>query len=188
MTDDPSPEWFTPEERDQILRNVGMALLSVQLAERILDLALLHVFRARPVTLEELERFRSAEYRAGTLGALIKKLKRHADLDPNFDTQVLQPYLEARNEFVHRLTIGPGKSFRTNEGKANALHLAFNLFCGSVQVIEAMGVALRRWLDAEAPDPETVAEITELMDRLKGDGPLARAFDKAIAPRRPKEG
>ena len=131
-----------------------------------------------------MERFRSPEYRGATLGELIKKLRRHADLDPNFDEQGLQPYLEARNEFVHRLTVGLGKSFRTNEGKANALHKAFRLFCGSAQVIEAIGVALRRWLDAEAPDPQAAAEITELMDRPGGDTRLAKAFEKAIAPKR----
>jgi hypothetical protein len=177
MSNDPSPEWFTPEEKDRILRNIGFTLIAIQLAERLLDLALLHVFRDSPVTLEELEKFRSPDYRAGTLGQLIGKLEQHADIDPNFYTQVLQPYLKERNEFVHRLTIGPGKSFRTNEGKLNAMRQAFGLFCRSAQVIEALGVALRRSLDAETPDPQAVAEITELMDRLKGDSPYAKEGD-----------
>jgi hypothetical protein len=96
------------------------------------------------------------------------------------------PYLDARNEFVHRLSIGPGKSFRTNTGKLNAADQAFSVFCGSVQVIEALGGALCRWLDAETADPQVVAEVTELMDRLKGDSSLAKAFDKAITPKRSK--
>ena len=186
MSDDPPPEWFSPEEKDRILRNVGFTLISVQLAERLLDLALLHVFRDTPLTLEELEKFQSPDYRAGTLGQLIARLRKHADIDPNFDTQVLQPYLKERNEFIHQLTIGPGKSFRTNEGKLNAMRQAFGLFCRSAHVIEALGVALRRWLDAEAPDPQAVAEITELMDRLKADSPYAKAFEKAITPERAK--
>ena len=145
---------------------------------------MLHVFRDRPITLTELERFRSPEYRGRTLGQLLEQLRKHSVIDPNFYEKVLEPHLNARNEFVHRLTIGPGKSFRANEGQLNALNMAFSLFYLSAQVMEAVGVALRRWLDAEAPDARAVSEITEAIGTLSPTGPFALLFADAIKPRR----
>jgi hypothetical protein len=43
------------------------------------------------------------------LGGLLEALREAAAIDSDFDEKFLKPYLEMRNEFVHRLTLGEGK-------------------------------------------------------------------------------
>src|ERR1700741_1251637 len=61
-------EWFTEEQRDKILRNVGASLIAIQAVEQLIDLGLLYVFREDPPTLAKIERVNAPEYRARTLG------------------------------------------------------------------------------------------------------------------------
>jgi hypothetical protein len=42
--------WFTDEQREKILRNIGTSLIAIQLVEHLIDTALLYVFRESPPT------------------------------------------------------------------------------------------------------------------------------------------
>jgi hypothetical protein len=174
--------WFTDEQREKILRNIGTSLIVIQLVEHLIDTALLYVFRESPPTLEEIEQNSSPKYRARTLGKLLEVLREEASIDPNFDERFLKPYLTMRNEFVHRLTIGEGKSFKTNSGKLNALNKAFAIFTASGPIIEAIGGPLRQWLEKKGVDVEVRADVRRTIEQLSPDGPYAQAFGQVITP------
>jgi hypothetical protein len=175
-------EWFTEEQRDKILRNVGASLIAIQAVEQLIDLGLLHVFREDPPTLAKIERANAPEYRARTLGGLLEALKEAATIDPEFDEKVLNPYLDARNEFVHRLTIGEGKSFKTNSGKLNALNKAFTLFTSSGQIMAAIGIPLRNWLDKNG-DLKVWREIKAIIEQFGPNNPYEKVLSEVIKPK-----
>src|SRR5260370_1788865 len=174
-------EWFTSGERDKILRNVGTQSHrhpTNRTPDRLRVSC--YVFRENPPTLAEIERNASPAYRSRTLGKLLEALRADAAIDADFDEKFLKPYLEMRNEFVHRLTIGEGKSFKTNSGKLNALNKAFGMASG--QIMEAIGVPLRKWLESK-DNIEVRAEVKTLIEQFNPDSPYPKAFAQAIEPR-----
>jgi hypothetical protein len=179
----PTTSWFTDEQREKILRNIGLSLVAIQLTEHLVDLALLHVFRENPPTLEEIERKNSPDYRSETLGTLLRILRREAEVDPNFDEKILKPFLNLRNQLVHRMTIGEGKSFNTDAGKLNALNTAFYMFTACGAVMAAIGIPLSRWLETKGADAQVREEVRRLIENLGSDGPYSRVFAEVITPK-----
>jgi hypothetical protein len=102
MKEEQEPEWFTEEQRDKILRNIGLSLIAIQLVEHLIDLGLLYVFRENPPTLEEIEQSNSPDYRSKTLGQLLNVLRTEAAIEPDLDEKFLKP--KVREHFLSTTT------------------------------------------------------------------------------------
>ena len=179
----PTTSRFTDEQREKILRNIGLSLIAIQLTEHLIDLALLHVFRENPPTLEEIEHKNSPDYKSKPLGPLLKILRQKAEVDPNFDEEILTPFLNLRNRFVHRMTIEEGKSFNTDAGKLNALNTAFSMFTACGAVMAAIGIPLSKWLETKGADAQVREEVRRVIENLGSDGPYSKVFAEVITPK-----
>ncbi len=88
------------EQKKMLLMNIGGVLLMCQLLERPLDM-FCELASASVLTVDLLDSL-DAEKRRKTVGQMLKQLRESVDVDPELDG-ILQPFLEHRNEFVHRL-------------------------------------------------------------------------------------
>jgi hypothetical protein len=91
---------------------MGMCLLAVQLAERVLASAVETVLDDPDLKLMEQTEFE----RKQTLGDFVKKLKRRVKMEPNFKDKIHR-FLSLRNTFVHNLSEVPGWDLKTEEGR-----------------------------------------------------------------------
>jgi hypothetical protein len=94
---------------------MGVCLLHVQLAERVLAGAVESVLGDRTLTGAKL--MEQTEYeRKRTLGDFLKELRRCARIEPKFNDKLWR-FLKMRNTFVHNLSEVPGWNPTTEEGR-----------------------------------------------------------------------
>jgi hypothetical protein len=105
-------------EKDQkLLTSIGVTLLIVQAAERMLGQSLYRIFGLPElVTVQDLERLDS-EARRATLGRLVNSVRERVSLDPMFE-QALVDFVQDRNVFVHHF--GDRFDLGTSDGFAEA--------------------------------------------------------------------
>lgn len=109
---------MTPKQ-EHLLVAMGVALLQIQMTERVLRLCMRWVLpKQSPVTLELFERQELLERRK-TLGYFVAELKKRVGLDDGFEA-LIDEFLERRNAFVHGLFDVSGFSTETDEGLAVA--------------------------------------------------------------------
>ena len=73
--------------------NIGLAVLSCQTAEKLINLCLLYLFPKKPIrTVEMLEQL-DEQHRRKTLGQFVRALRERVGLAPEFDT-LLANFLE----------------------------------------------------------------------------------------------
>lgn len=109
------------EQRD-VLEAMGVALLLVQNAERVIRLCMTVVLpKQAPITLDSLQQQEDSE-RSKTIGYFLCELRKRASIDEDFDL-LLVSFLKNRNDFVHDLSRVPAWGLRTTEQSESALQL-----------------------------------------------------------------
>jgi hypothetical protein len=136
---------MTPGEKN-VLTHIGVALLLVQTAERVIHSCLtLPLSGEAGVTLEALEA-QSEDARKKTLGYFLKELRKRVDLDDSFDA-TLGDFLDKRNILVHRVEDAPGWDLSNEEGRANALQFIDGLIRSAGHIIKVFVGLMRAWAE-----------------------------------------
>lgn len=120
---------------------IGMCLLCVQLAERMISGVVEQVLDRRDLNLTELSAFE----RKQTLGDLLKRLKHRVKIEHRVKEKLFK-FLEMRNTFVHNLSEVPGWDLKTEAGREVAKlflvelmirSLALTALCGTIFAVSA---------------------------------------------------
>jgi len=136
----------------EVPARMGLCLLHIQAAEHVIKLTLQHVIRNDSITLEMLEAVEEAE-RKKTLGYFLAKLRKRADLVPEFD-EMLQKFLGRRNTFAHNLSEIPGWSLETEEGRQVAIKWLDETYQLTEQISKVFWGLVRVWeLHHDNPHP-----------------------------------
>jgi hypothetical protein len=151
------------KDAEATLANIGAALVGIQTVEHLIGIALLYVYRTKPLTLEEVERFNGPR-KAATLKNLIDQLTSRAEIKDKKFSKLLETYLERRNDFTHGLTTRLGGDLRTTEGRDVANRLSFEVHRDNLMLIGIFSAILRNWeLEIGAKDnPDIVSAIAFL--------------------------
>jgi hypothetical protein len=133
-----------PVPHQDVLVRIGVALLQIQTAEKVIKLCMTFVLqKTSPLTLEALEAQQESERRS-TLGYFLNELKKRADVHPDF-AEVLASFLAMRNTFVHNLTDVPGWDMNTDEGSARAREFLNELLRVADHVLKVFIGLVRAW-------------------------------------------
>jgi hypothetical protein len=151
------------KETERILTLIGLLILVMQTTETMVDLVLTFVFQGREkLTLEVLERL-EREKRARTLGRLVKQMRDRVDINPVLE-DLLDSFVEHRNQLTHRLDDVPGWDLETPEGREVACKFLLNLQDENQKIMEIFLGFLIAWesqhkLGILPPFPEEGKEL-----------------------------
>ena len=157
-----------PNQKD-VFFAVGVALLTIQLAEKILKLYLPDLApKVRPKSIKKLLSTKELMDRA-TLGKIIRALKENVKIEGSFG-KTLEEFLTARNMFVHTADKIPGWGMETDKERAFSYDYSKSLCKDSQHVIDVMlGLAFAR------KDLALNLPASEYFERIKKEyAPLAK--------------
>jgi len=136
------------DETSIALRDIGTALIGIQMVEHLLDLVIHTVFRGESMfSARELERLGKLE-RHETLGNLIKQLRTKVDVHPELDLY-LDRFLEDRNHFVHGLIEIPNFNVSEGEGRQNCLRVCQEMATASVRLTNLFWALIYQFHDRQ---------------------------------------
>src|SRR5688572_23931725 len=122
------------KEEMEILTMIGGTLILLQSAERTISRCMLFVFqKGEGLTLEDLEK-EEKQARKKTLGQFIFELRKRVELEPDFD-EMLERFVEDRNQFVHRIETVPGWDLESSEGRQAAHMFISRVFNFSTKML-----------------------------------------------------
>jgi len=128
----------------QIFTWIGALTVGMQTTERIVDLAMTFVFPAKEkLTLQMLERL-ERQQRSRTLGRLAGQLRERVNLHPEL-VQLLDNFVEHRNQLAHRVHDIPGWNLETAEGRKVAIDFLDQLQKEDLKVLQIFLGALIVW-------------------------------------------
>ena len=154
-----------PREQREVLETMGVALLLLQNAERVIRLCMTVVLQKQPLTLDVLQQQEEAE-RNKTIGYFLSELRKRATIDETFDA-LLKEFLKNRNDFVHDLSRVPSWSLRTPEEAAQSREFVHCLIQQTEEVLKILVGLIAAWQEqVGSPEPllpshEWFSEIDE---------------------------
>jgi hypothetical protein len=129
------------EEQKRVLCALGIALLSAQTAERLIDACLTYIIQLDgPLTLELLSQHRN---RKRTLGQILCAMRLHIDVEDQFDA-TLSEFLEKRNVMIHRLD-DVNWSLESDAGIVVAKEFLSRLLRLSETIMQVFGALADAW-------------------------------------------
>jgi len=152
-----------PQEHQEVLVAMGVAVLLLQTTERVIRLCMTLVLQKdQPLTLEKLQQQEESE-RNKTLGYFLSELRKRVDLDQHFD-QLLKDFLKNRNDFIHNLNNVPAWGFRKHQNVLASREFVYQLIHQSENVTKVFAALISAWvehnkLDVPVPDHEYFDEI-----------------------------
>ncbi len=134
-----------PREQKEVLEAMGVALLLLQNAEKVMCLCMTIVLQKKhlPLTLDLLQQQEKAE-RTKTLGYFLSELRKRASLHESFDL-LLRRFLEDRNTFVHDLSRVPGWDLQTGGDTSHAKEFIFSLIDQTETVLKVFVGLIVAW-------------------------------------------
>ena len=158
------------EQRD-VLEAMGVALLLVQNAERVIRLCMTVVLpKQAPITLDSLQQQEDSE-RSKTIGYFLCELRKRASIDEDFDL-LLVSFLKNRNDFVHDLSRVPAWGLRTTEQTESALQFVHMLLRQADEVLKVFAGLLLAWQERNGmsmpmvPEHEWFSEVNATYKHL----------------------
>jgi hypothetical protein len=140
-----------PPEQERVLALLGMALLTVQHTEFLLQFTLQYTLPGTDgLTLETLERSKN-ELRKKTLGQFLHILKQRIELDDSFES-ALDQFLDARNILAHRVTEIPGWNMETPDGQRAAQAWLSALIRIANFIAKVLMALMRSWVRQNGMD------------------------------------
>lgn len=154
---------------------MGVALLLLQTAEKVIRLCTTLVFqKSTPITLDLLQQQEEAE-RTKTMGYFLSELRKRVNVDESFDV-VLRDFLKNRNDFIHDLSRVPLWDFHTAETATEAKRFVFSLIQQTEKVLKVFAALILAWQEQVGmserlhPNHEWFAEVEKtykpLVDHL----------------------
>jgi hypothetical protein len=155
-----SEEHGRPNEKD-IFLVVGAALLTCQIAERLLKFYLINFIpKVNPKTLEKLFST-EVSLRTATLGFALVELRKRIKVEPKF-RETLDDFLSMRNKLAHSAAQIKGWDFDTHQGRVFAYNYASGVFDAAeyvTKVLLGMVYARREQFDLDLPQVEFLKHI-----------------------------
>jgi hypothetical protein len=142
MTDPDGTATIEPLRMD-LLARIGVALLTVQTAERALRLITTFVLQKSGSIAPEELLAQSETERRKTLGYFLAELRKRAAIDPHFDA-TLAEFLRRRNTLVHNLSDFPGWDIHTHRG-IHAGGFVNELIGMTEEVLKVFAGLVRAW-------------------------------------------
>lgn len=164
-----------PSHKKEVLEAIGVALLLLQTAEKVIKLCTTFVFqRSSPLTLDLLQQQEEAE-RTKTMGYFLSELRKRVSVHESFDT-VLRDFLKNRNDFIHDLSRVPHWDFHTAETATEAKRFVLSLIQQTETVLKVFAALVLAWQEQAGmsdrlhPDHEWFIEVEKtykpLVDHL----------------------
>ena len=159
-----------PQEQRKVLEAMGVALLLLQNAERVLRLCMTVVLQKQPLTLDLLNEQEEAE-RNKTIGYFLAELRKRAAVHETVDV-LLRNFLKNRNDFVHDLSRVTTWNLQTPDGAAMSGEFVHNLIQQTKQVIKVFLGLLAAWQEQVGlsepafPNDEWFSEIENVYKPL----------------------
>jgi len=146
-----------PSDQRKVLEAMGIALLLMQNAERVIRLCMTFVLQKQPpLTLDLLQNQEESE-RAKTIGYFLSELRKRANIEESFDL-LLKDFLKNRNDFIHDLSRIPKWGLRTPERSATSLQFLHLLIQQTDEVQKVFVGLVLAWQEqaglTEPPLPE----------------------------------
>ena len=132
-----------PQEQRNVLEAMGIGLLLLQNAERVIRLCMTVVLQKQALTLNLFTQQEEAE-RIRTIGYFLAELRKRAAVHPTVDA-LLVDFLKNRNDFVHDLSRVPTWNLRTPEGVVRSGEFVHNLIRQTEQVIKVFAGLVVAW-------------------------------------------
>lgn len=125
---------------------IGFGLTHIQEVERIIKFTTTYILQKdSPLTLEKLERLNENE-RKYTLGKYFGKVRDSVDLHPQLD-ELLNKYLQDRNDFVHNQENISGWNLETEDGISKASLFICNMIKDGNVIMEIFIALTSNWVD-----------------------------------------
>lgn len=167
-------------QREQtLLTSIGVTLLIVQSAERMLGQSLYRIFGLPElVTVQDLERLDN-EARRATLGRLVNSVRERVALDPTFE-QVLVDFVQDRNVFVHHF--GDRFDLGTPDGFAEATMFVNRLMKRGMVLCETFAAFLIAFVRRIGVDVEGMESAPGYEDAMRVWGLVSGPLRTRVLP------
>lgn len=155
------PDITTEALLEQLMADIGTAVVQAQLAEDIIRHTLLYVLPGRPM--RTLKAFLKAEAALTkiTLGTMTKTLRERTELHPRFDA-VMTRFVEDRNTLIHHVKNVPGFNghHRYGYAQARAWVTSFSGLCHLViRVFSALMISYTKGRSADVAPPQSIRDF-----------------------------
>ena len=151
-------------QKKEVLEAMGVALLLLQTAEKVIRLCTTFVFQKdSPLTLDLLKQQEDVE-RTKTMGYFLSELRKRVSVHESFDA-VLRDFLRNRNNFIHDLSKVPHWDFYTAETSIEAKRFVFALIQQTEKVLKVFAGLILAWQEQAgmseplSPSHEWFAEV-----------------------------
>lgn len=163
------------KQHQEILAAMGILLKTLQTVEKLIKATIIIILPEDGIPLD-LERLlaQDKKHARSVLGALLKELRKRADIDPSFD-KILSEFLDMRNDFIHDLDRVPGFDLGTKEGRIVAINFINKLMKHTDTIMKMLFGLGRAWqkqngiIFPEIDTHELVGEIDNLYAPLVND-------------------
>lgn len=130
------------EHQKEALQAMGVALLLLQTAEKVMRFAMTFVLpKNGPLTIDLLKEQEETE-RTKTLGYFFSELRKRANVHESFD-DLLKEFLKNRNDFIHDLSRVPSWDF--NENGSEARRFVHTLIWQTEKVVKVFSSLIMVW-------------------------------------------
>ncbi|MCZ7563808.1 MAG: hypothetical protein M5U08_08340 [Burkholderiales bacterium] len=154
-----------PREHQQVLIAMGVAVLMLQVTERVIRLCMTIVLQKQsPLTLEALQAQEEFE-RNKALGYFVAELRKRADLQDGFDA-LLKDFLKNRNDFIHDLSRVPGWELGSEEQTEKAKRFVHGLIHQSDRVLKVFLGLVSAWQE-QVGVPDTSFSTHEWLSEIE---------------------
>lgn len=145
-----------PQEHQEVLVAMGVALLLLQTSERVIRLCMTLVLpKYEALTLELLQQQEESE-RCRTLGYFLAELRKRVDIDTQFDLLLID-FLKNRNDFIHDLSRVPDWGFENSQGALTSKEFVSRLIRQTESVTKVFSGLVRAWqeqMGIDSPMPK----------------------------------
>ena len=163
-----------PRQQKEVLEAMGVALLTLQTAEKVIKLCTTFVFqKSSPLTIDILQQQEESE-RTKTIGYFLSELRKRVSVHESFDS-VLRDFLKNRNDFIHDLSRVPKWDFHTGETSIEAKRFVFALIQQTETVLKVFSGLILAWQEQigmsepPRPDHDWFAEVERKYKPLVND-------------------
>lgn len=154
-----------PREQQDVLLAMGVAVLHMQITEKVIRLCMTLVLpKETPLTFEALEKKNKSE-RNKTLGYFLSELRQRADIHDGFDA-LLEEFLKNRNDFVHDLSRVPGWQLGSREQTAKARKFVHQLIEQSDAIVKVFLGLISAW-EAQVGMPKHSTPSDAFFDEIE---------------------
>jgi len=160
------------EKNKDVLTLMGLVLLQLQTAEKLIRFCMTFVFQknSSPLTIDILKNQEQSE-RKKTIGFFLKELRKHVSIHESFD-KLLVDFLNNRNDFIHDLSRVQNFDLYSSDNAQEAKQFLYTLFGQTDKVVKVFSGLIMSWQEQCMPNSiqftqKKLSENTELFSEIE---------------------